>query len=154
MNKGVSDEETWNVCAVIPQSTVKQEDELIKFGANNIMNLFASSRQVCTGGKCTFDKSDVIKKAMTRYKVPVVIGVPVEWNAEWSQSGNISSTLKNIVGSHAITLYGYNDDVGVFFFKNSWGRDWGRNGRGTISFKYIQQYANEAWVAYEKAMRQ
>lgn len=154
MNKGVSTKEKWNVCMAIPQNTIKQEDELIKFGAGNTINLFANSIQKCTGGKCTFDKSDLIKKAMTNYKVPVVIGVPVEWNAEWSQSGNISSGLKNIVGNHAITLYGYDDQLGVFFFKNSWGTNWGRNGLGTISFKFIQQYAHEAWIAYEKTMKQ
>lgn len=154
VNKGVSPQEKWNVCMTIPQDTIKQEDELIKFGVKKTINLFASSLQKCTGGKCTFDKSGLIKEAMTRYRVPVVIGVPVEWNAEWSHSGDISTFPKQIAGMHAITLYGYDDNLGVFFFKNSWGTKWGRNGIGTISPNYIQHYASEAWVAYEKEMKQ
>lgn len=154
INSGISVQEKWNVCVTIPQDTIKQEDELIKFGVNNVMNLFASSRQVCTNGECTFDKSSLIKKAMTHYQVPVVIGVPVEWNQEWSYSGKISSALQNITGMHAITLYGYDDKLKVFHFKNSWGSTWGTNGLGTISFAYIQHYAHEAWIAHEKTMRQ
>ncbi len=151
INKSVSNEEKWNVCATIPQDSIKDEDELIKYGVNNILNLFANSVQACTKGKCTFDKSDTVKKAMTYYKVPVVIGVPVEWNKEWSQTGIISTMPKKIDGLHAIILYGYNDYG--FLFKNSWGTTWGRNGLGTISFQYIQQHAHEAWIAYEKVRR-
>jgi hypothetical protein len=49
-------------------------------------------------------------------------------------------------GGHVIVLYGYDMDKKIFYFKNSWGNDWGSQGKGTITFDTIELYAG--WGAY------
>lgn len=40
-------------------------------------------------------------------------------------------------GGHAVCLIGYDDREGGFQFINSWGRDWGDNGFGWISYDFV-----------------
>lgn len=41
------------------------------------------------------------------------------------------------VGAHVILLVGYDDNREVFHFLNSWGKNWGDLGYGTIAYEYI-----------------
>ena len=57
---------------------------------------------------------------------------------------------ESVIGGHAITLVGYNDNKenGCFLFKNSWGLDWGDKGYGWIPYKYfIRQDENDGPLA-------
>ena len=54
---------------------------------------------------------------------------------------------KNLLGGHAICAVGYNDKNKTIKFKNSWGKEWGKNGYGFISYKYINDFMVDAWVA-------
>lgn len=156
VNISVPTKKNWNVCVPLPD-TIKQEDELVKFGFENIANIFARSRAACVNDtKCNFDKSLKIKQALTEYVAPIIISVPVKWNEEWSHSGKITTLLNSseIIGWHAITLFAYDDDQRVFLFKNSWGSEWGLQGRGTITFDFIQRHVDEAWVGNGQAVRQ
>ena len=53
----------------------------------------------------------------------------------------------NLMGGHAICAVGYSDNMQLIKFKNSWGRDWGKKGYGFISYKYINDFMWDAWVA-------
>ena len=48
---------------------------------------------------------------------------------------------ESVIGGHAITLVGYDDnrEEGSFLLKNSWGIDWGEKGYGWIPYKYFVQ---------------
>lgn len=53
-------------------------------------------------------------------------------------------------GGHAITIVGYNDNIGGlgkqgFKIVNSWGTEYGCSGFAYITYDWIKQYANEAW---------
>lgn len=56
-------------------------------------------------------------------------------------------------GGHAYVINGYNTNTGVFRLKNSWGRDWGRQGHAYISVddmaRLIDEYG-EVCLAVEK----
>jgi len=43
---------------------------------------------------------------------------------------------KRITG-HAVMIVGYDDNERVLRFMNSWGRDWGDNGFGTLPYEYF-----------------
>lgn len=43
---------------------------------------------------------------------------------------------------HAIVLTGFDAEKGEFFFKNSWGEDWGDQGYGRASFDYIDNFSD------------
>lgn len=43
---------------------------------------------------------------------------------------------------HAILLTGYDSEKEEFFFKNSWGTNWGDQGYGRASFEYIDKFSD------------
>ncbi len=53
-------------------------------------------------------------------------------------------------GGHAITIVGYNDNIGStgkggFKIVNSWGPEYGCQGFAYLTYNWFKQYANEAW---------
>ena len=57
------------------------------------------------------------------------------------------SNPNQVLGGHAICAVGYNDKKKLIKFKNSWSRAWGKNGYGYISYKYINNFMLDAWIA-------
>ncbi|MDO8488619.1 MAG: C1 family peptidase [Candidatus Omnitrophota bacterium] len=51
------------------------------------------------------------------------------------------------VGGHAICIVGYDDKLGIFKFKNSWGPDWADGGYGYLPYEYMKKYCSDAWSA-------
>lgn len=59
--------------------------------------------------------------------------------------GNLSNPiLPGQIGQHRITLYGYEGDR--FFYRNSWGTEWGTNGNGYFDFVTHQGRIYDAMV--------
>lgn len=52
-----------------------------------------------------------------------------------------------IYGGHAICAVGYNDNTQTIKFKNSWGENWGNKGYGLLSYRYINDFLWDGWVA-------
>jgi len=55
-----------------------------------------------------------------------------------------------ITASHSIFIYGYDDHEQRFYFINSWGGEWGDNGKGTLPYSYVstrflEGYAITSW---------
>ncbi len=91
----------------------------------------------------------------TGWEQGLIDKVPSEKEIEQtcSQITAKNSTVKNCPG-HALVLTGFDDERGVFFFKNSWGKTWGSNeqydvepvpqkriGYGVISYEYFTRFA-------------
>ncbi len=52
-----------------------------------------------------------------------------------------------VVGGHAIAAVGYDDKRMVIRIRNSWGRDWGDKGYGTLPYAYVENgLARDFWV--------
>ena len=49
------------------------------------------------------------------------------------------------LGGHAVVVCGYNDDLELVKFKNSWGEDWGFHGYGFLSYEYIKRHLLDAF---------
>jgi len=58
-----------------------------------------------------------------------------------------SSNSDQACGFHAVPIEGY--DTNGFFFRNSWGQDWGNNGCGYLPFSGWNRVV-EAWVGFFK----
>lgn len=74
---------------------------------------------------------------------PVVVGT--NWY-EWMMQPNSIGIIKpigNIVGGHAYVLCGVNKAKEKFRIINSWGADWGNNGRAWIRFEDFQRLLDE-----------
>jgi len=50
-------------------------------------------------------------------------------------------------GGHAICIVGYDDQRGLFKFKNSWSKKWADKGYGYLFYEYLQKYCSDAWSA-------
>lgn len=83
-------------------------------------------------------------------KRPLTVAIAVNFNG-WPQSGDVfhNEVLRqecladnSACGGHSVILTGYDLDKGVFFFKNSWGIEWGQQGYGTITIATVDRYAD------------
>lgn len=45
------------------------------------------------------------------------------------------------VGFHCIAVVGYDDDLGAWLIRNSWGRDWGMDGYAWVKYGTCLMYA-------------
>ena len=90
-------------------------------------------------------------------KIALANGRPIVMGLRWPKQLKGSALLDvsppaDVFDGHSIVLTGYEDDPkkkgsGVFFFRNSFGAGWGRNGYGTMSYAYVTAYANDAlWL--------
>ncbi|WP_158655121.1 C1 family peptidase [Flavivirga eckloniae] len=50
------------------------------------------------------------------------------------------------MGGHAICLVGYDDNKQLIKFKNSWGKNWGDNGYGYISYADFEKLVKESYL--------
>ena len=83
---------------------------------------------------------------------PVVLGMPVfegMMSEETAQSGVVykPTRFEQNMGGHAVLLMGYDDKKKSFLVRNSWGRDWGKNGYFELSYDYAtMDMLMDAWV--------
>lgn len=66
---------------------------------------------------------------------PVIAIMDVMQDFFWYKGGIYCPTVPWLVGLHAVTLVGYNDDEEYWIAKNSWGQDWGEDGWFRIGYR-------------------
>lgn len=95
--------------------------------------------------------NDIIRH-LAEQKSPLTMSVAVNFNGWPKNSGEVSYNEElraecladpSSCGGHSIVITGYDMDKRVFMFKNSWGKEWGKNGYGTIPFDVVDQYVTE-----------
>ncbi len=53
---------------------------------------------------------------------------------------------EEIVGSHCVSLIGFDHLRSCFVFANSWGETWGNRGLGLLPFEFFDKYLVSAWT--------
>ncbi|SMF06557.1 C1 family peptidase [Pseudobacteriovorax antillogorgiicola] len=78
----------------------------------------------------------------------VTISVPVNQNGWRSARVEHNQALEDecqdkpdLCGGHTVLLTGYNLDKREFYFKNSWGQEWGEQGYGIMPFEFVQNWS-------------
>lgn len=88
-------------------------------------------------GYTSIDNGDLqtIKAAIVREGV-VTISLAFQGSKWSSRTGKVSAVDGKLDGLHYITLYGYEDDGNdtIFYFRNSWSKDWGKKGNGQFNW--------------------
>lgn len=79
------------------------------------------------------------------------VGASFEITKQWDNAdqGIIEAPAEGdeIIGTHAITLVGYDDAKERFTFANSWGTSWGDKGYGYLPYDFFDDRLVEGWVA-------
>lgn len=97
------------------------------------------------------DTNEIIRFLAT-HKQPLTMSVAVNFNG-WPNTGDVyhneelrQECLSNPTecGGHSILITGYDLDKKVFFFKNSWGHNWGHEGFGTITIETVDKFVTDA----------
>ena len=79
-----------------------------------------------------------IKKRIHK-KIPLMFGFTCFSSLNTVTDGNIPfpESGEKIIGGHAVTLIGYNDERKAFKIRNSWGEAWGDKGYGYLPYGYL-----------------
>ena len=94
------------------------------------------------------DTNEIIR-FLAEEKRPLTMGIVVNFEG-WSDNGDVyyDETLRaqclkdeSKCGGHSVLITGYDLDKKVFYFKNSWGKEWGQEGYGTITMNTVDRYA-------------
>ena len=83
-------------------------------------------------------------------KTPIPIGIACFREIFYVGSNGIVAYPLNpndMYGGHAVLAVGFNEDTQLIKFKNSWGKNWGDDGYGYISYDYVKDYLWDAWAA-------
>ena len=82
---------------------------------------------------------------------PFVFGFAVYESLETARvagTGDVPMPKKTekMIGGHAIMAVGFDQKSRRFIFRNSWSRQWGKNGYGTMPFQYLETLADDFWT--------
>ena len=89
-------------------------------------------------------------KIILASETPLVLALEITEQWDTAPQGEIVMSAESITGSHAITLFGYDDSRQSFLFANSWGTEWGNEGYGVLPYEYFDAYQLEAWMITER----
>jgi C1A family cysteine protease len=90
---------------------------------------------------------DTIKGAIVDGN-PVIFAIPVSKSFQKHQGNGVYSRepTEAFEGGHAMVLVGYDDDRQAFRLQNSWGQNWGDQGRAWISYDTFKRDATDAYI--------
>jgi C1A family cysteine protease len=83
---------------------------------------------------------------------PFIIGIDVFESFESQQVAKtgivpMPNPTEQMLGGHAVTIVGFNDQSQTFILRNSWSKLWGLEGYCYIPYSYLEKYGSDAWTA-------
>ena len=80
------------------------------------------------------------------------VGAAFAITKQWSEAENgvirMPCPEEPIIGSHCVSIAGFDRLRLGFVFLNSWGRQWGNRGLGLLPMEYFDKYLVSAWTAH------
>jgi C1A family cysteine protease len=84
--------------------------------------------------------------------IPFVFGMSVYssmMTADVKKTGTVPMPhdIDSLEGGHALLMVGYDDNINLLTFKNSWNTTWGDKGYGTLPYDYVLSgLVSDAWA--------
>jgi C1A family cysteine protease len=85
--------------------------------------------------------TDALKTHLAVNAKPFVFGFIIYSNFDtqnFTRNNVMPQPYGKIMGGHAVTCIGYNDNLQCFIVQNSWGKDWGVNGTFLMPYKIME----------------
>lgn len=79
---------------------------------------------------------------------PFVTGFSVFNDFPWGSTDgvvNMPGRGTFVIGGHAVLIIGWDDGAQRIYFPNSWGKGWGKLGRGSLPYEYLK-YMDDLWT--------
>lgn len=122
----------------LPESLWRYEEQFNPMAPEESLFIEAKKRPLLSYTRLV-DGIDGILSALADNNL-VAIGSP--WYSKWDDTDNEGRLRKiycwnGIDGGHEYILYGYNQNIEYLEGMNSWGKEWGKNGKMLIPFQAI-----------------
>ena len=91
---------------------------------------------------------DAVKLALQKGPVVTTLSVYADFMAYGG--GVYRHVTGDELGGHAISIIGYDDATQSFIIRNSWGKSWGEDGFGQVSYSDVSGVGDDTW-SYEIA---
>lgn len=96
------------------------------------------------------NKNDINElKYLLLSRIPILIGIKVHQSLmELEDPFVLKNATGGAIGQHALTIIGYSDEMRAFYVINSWGKEWGNEGRFWISYDFLPKLIvnDEAYI--------
>lgn len=145
MNKfGVCSEDVWLYDDKLASVIQKPSEEAFAAAKGKVIHNYA-----------TVDNTIIAAlKQCLAHGFPIAFGFTVYESFEGNEiavNGTMSMpdfSKESVVGGHAVTMVGYNNNLRVFIVRNSWGSSWGDNGYFYMPFEYAtsNNFARDFWM--------
>jgi len=122
--------------------------------SSEIIDQAKSARRVAVHHVPGRDGATLVANVIQSLNAGVPVPVGMRWamgGQNWWRSGYLNEQPAFEDKGHAVTIVGYKSETGriedtVFTFKNSWGTEWGVNGYGYATYKYLCKNLHTAVV--------
>lgn len=111
----------------------KEMPEIKKLVEDNLTELKPLASNYKIKSYARIYTEDDIKKCIYN-GCPVPVSIPVYNDLKLNDNNIVEQPVGNINGYHMIILYGWNTNG--YLFQNSWGTNWGKNGRAILPYNY------------------
>jgi GNAT superfamily N-acetyltransferase len=88
----------------------------------------------------------------------MIVSASFEITEQWRHAENgmieMPTESDEIIAGHCVALCGFDLVHRYLIFENSWGMEWGKNGRGVMPFEYFDKYLISSWQPHGIVLKQ
>jgi GNAT superfamily N-acetyltransferase len=93
------------------------------------------------------------KLALRKCPILAAFEITNQWRNAKNGVIEVPKPNAEIIGSHAISVIGYDNQTRSIHIRNSWGEKWGDHGYGWLPYEYFEPHLVSAWVTYVNPKR-
>jgi len=80
--------------------------------------------------------------------ISIALDITDQWFDAEAGIVTLPGSKNEIIGTHAVSVLGFDLSLPALFFVNSWGSEWGNHGSGYLPFEYFDKHVFDAWAVH------